>query len=157
MIAANESNEKKEQPLGRTRLQKLFISIGIICYFLSIFLLLNTVFLNPYSFEYFLSTIGAGIIFGGALFFEGYGYYLIGKIDESRLSYFGSVTLFQVMRIIYRIPYVLLCYNAFMIVGEINLELIFLYVLCYLPFVLSRLSWRWIKLQNWLKNLDQQF
>ena len=148
--------EKEKLKVKRSRLQKSFISAGIICYFSCIFLLLNTVFLQTDSIEYFLFTLSSGILFGFAIFFEGYGYYILAEKYEGRLSYFGSPLLFQLMRIIYGIPYVLLCYNAFMIVGNVNIELIVLYVIFYLPYVLSRVSWRWTWLRNWLKNLDQR-
>ena len=146
--------EEKDLVTGRTRLQKIFISIGLACLLISIALLFVTFQMNPHSLEYLIITIVCGILFGCASFFEGYGYYLLPDNYQRELAYFGSPALFQVVRILFFIPYVLLTYNGGLIVEEVNIDLIVLYIILYLPLVISRVSFRWTRLQDWLKSLD---
>ena len=147
-------NEEENLVTSRTRLQKTFISIGLTCLLISVGLLISTAQMEPSSNEYLIITIFCGILFGCALFFEGYGYSVLPKVKIREIAYFGSPVLFQVIRVTYRIPYVLLCYNGLMIIGEINVELVGLYVILFLPFVISQVSFRWTRLQNWIKSLD---
>jgi hypothetical protein len=153
-LSTEIENEEENLVTSRTRLQKTFISIGLTCLIISVGLLVSTAQMEPSSNEYLIITIFCGILFGCALFFEGYGYSVLPKVKIREIAYFGSPVLFQVIRVTYRIPYVLLCYNGWMIIGEINVELVGLYVILFLPFVFSQVSFRWTRLQNWIKSLD---
>ncbi len=153
MITDNE-NEEEDTEVERTRFQILFIAFGLSCLIIGVILLLSTLFMEFDSFEFFFTTLVSGVLFGMALFFEGHGYYLLPKEYQDSPAYFGSPVLYQIVRVIYRIPYVLLCYNGFVFVGAINIDLIVVYVILYFPFMISRASWRWTRLRQWLRTLD---
>ena len=138
--------------MQRTRFQIILISIGLLCLIIGVILLFSTLFIEINSLNFFNITLISGILFGLALFFEGHGYLLLPEEYQKHPAYFGSPTLYQIVRVIFRIPYVLLCYNGLIYVGEVNLELVIILVIFYAPFILSRASWRWTRLQSWLKS-----
>ena len=153
-MITNVENEEKDSDVERTRFQILLIVSGLLCLIVGVILLFGTLFMETNSSEFFLTTLISGILFGLALFFEGHGYFLLPQKYQGRPAYFGSPVLYQIVRVIYRIPYVLLCYNGFVFVGEINIDLFIVLVILYFPFMVSRASWRWTRLQEWLKSLD---
>jgi hypothetical protein len=153
-LIEEDENEKEAPVTGRTRLEKAFISLGLACLIITIGLLLSTAPMNPNSNEYLNITVVCGLLFGFAVFFEGYGYYILPTNYEREIAYFGSPVLFQVARILFRIPYVLLTYNGGLIIGELNMELIGLYIILFLPSVISQISFRWTRLQDWLRSFN---
>lgn len=149
-----ELENEEDTDVKRTRFQNILISTGLSCLILGVILLLSTLFMEKNSFEFFFITLISGILFGLALFFEGHGYYLLPKEYQDHPAYFGSPVLYQIIRVIYRIPYVLLCYNGYVFVGGINLELIVVLAILYFPYVISRVTWRWTRAREWIKSLD---
>ncbi|MFX0015964.1 MAG: hypothetical protein ACFFB2_16130 [Promethearchaeota archaeon] len=150
-----ETENEQETAIGtRTRFQKILISTGLVCLIISIILLIGSLLLEVTSFEFFLTSLISGILFGFALFFEGYGYYLLPTEYVGDLQYFGSPVLYQVIRIIYRIPYILLSYNGILIAGGINYELVVVLFFLYSPFILSRITCRWTRMKKWLRSID---
>ncbi|MFW9906055.1 MAG: hypothetical protein ACFFFH_17160 [Candidatus Thorarchaeota archaeon] len=147
-------NEKDDTDIQRTQFQIILIGSGLSCLIIGVILLFSTLFIKTNSLNFFYITLISGILFGLALFFEGHGYFLLPKKYQGHPAYFGSPILYQILRVIYRIPYVLLCYNGLVYVGEINLELFIILIIFYFPFVISRVSWRWTRLRLWLKSLD---
>jgi hypothetical protein len=153
LIISNE-NIKEDTSEKRTQFQTTLISAGLLCLIITVILLFSTQLMETTSLEFFFVTLISGILFGMAEFFEGHGYILLPKDYHKPLSYFGSPTLFQLVRVIGYIPYLLLCYNGLIFVGEINLELIFIVVIFYLPYILGRASWRWTRLRSWFESID---
>lgn len=153
MIIEDE-NDEKDPDAKRTRFQILLIVSGLSCLLIGVIFLFSTLFMETNSFEFFFTTLISGILFGMALFFEGHGYFLLPKEYQDGPAYFGSPVLYQIVRVIYRIPYVLLCYNGYIFVGKINIDLIVVYVILYFPFMISRASWRWTRLRQWLRSID---
>jgi hypothetical protein len=153
-LVTEVENEKENLDVKRTRFQTILIFIGLSCLILGVVLLISTVFMEIDSFEFFVATLVSGLLFGFALFFEGHGYYLLPKEYQESPAYFGSPVLYQIVRVIYRIPYVLLCYNGFIFIGEVNFDFIVILVIFYFPYIISRASWRWTRLRQWLRSLD---
>lgn len=147
-------NKKEDTGEKRARFQIILISTGLSFLIIGVVILLSTVLMDTDSLEYFIATLISGILFGFALFFEGHGYFLLLNEYGGGPNYFGSPVLFQVIRVIYRVPYVLLCYNGLIIVGGINLELVVLLAIFFSPYIISRATWRWTRLRKWLKSLD---
>jgi hypothetical protein len=151
-LITNAENEKENNKMQRIRFQIILIGFGLSCLILGVILLFSTLFMDTNSLDFFNITLISGILFGLALFFEGHGYLLLPKEYQDHPAYFGSPTLYQIVRVIFRIPYVLLCYNGLIYVGEVNLQLIAILVIFYAPFILSRASWRWVRLRSLLKS-----
>ncbi|UCG00345.1 MAG: hypothetical protein JSW11_11920 [Candidatus Heimdallarchaeota archaeon] len=147
-------NEQENTEVKRTRFQTLLIASGLLCLIVGVILLLSTSLVETNSFEFFFTTLISGILFGLAMFLEGHGYFLLPTEYQGHPAYLGSPTLYQIIRLIFYIPYILLCYNGYVFVGEINIDLIVVLTLFYFPFIITRVSFRWVRLRKWLRSLD---
>jgi uncharacterized membrane protein (UPF0136 family) len=156
-VVVEVEEEQENLIVTRTRFQKSFIVTGLTCLILGVLIIFMTVFMEKRSNEFFIASLISGILFGAAFFFEGYGYYLLPKDYGRTLAYFGSPLLYQVIRVLYRVPYVLLCYNGFLVAGRFNIDLIVILALFYFPYVVSRVACRWSRLQKWLRSLDTSY
>ncbi|MFX1284845.1 MAG: hypothetical protein ACFFB5_14385 [Promethearchaeota archaeon] len=152
-MVGDVGNKKENVDAARTKFQTFFISTGLSCLIICILLLISTVFMRNFN-EFFITTLMSAILFGFALFFEWHGYYLLPKGSDVKRAFFGNPLLFQVIRIIYSVPYLLLCYNGLIIAGGFNINLFIVFFLLFFPYVISRATWRWTRLQNWLRSLD---
>ena len=118
MISENIT-EEEDTDIKRTQFQTLLIASGLLCFIAGVILLLSTSLVDTNSFEFFFTTLISGILFGLAMFLEGHGYFLLPTEYQGHPAYLGDPTLYQIVRLSFYIPYILLCYNGYIFVGDV--------------------------------------